>query len=99
MSLRDIGEIINRARQEKERHEHKSLAVQAYELFSKGKTPLDVAITLNIGQIPAIEYYAEYLRLVGLDDITKIYLKFKDDIWYFVNLCKEAKAAKMVYHR
>ena len=29
MSLRDIGEIVNRARQEKERQEHKSLFVQA----------------------------------------------------------------------
>jgi hypothetical protein len=53
MSLRDIGEIVNRVKEEKERQEHKSLAVQAYELFSKGKTPLDVAIDLNIGQIPA----------------------------------------------
>jgi transposase len=28
MSVRDIGEIVNRAKQEKERREHKSLAVQ-----------------------------------------------------------------------
>jgi DNA-binding transcriptional regulator LsrR (DeoR family) len=37
MSVRDIGEIVNRAKQEKERQEHKALFVQAYELFSKGK--------------------------------------------------------------
>jgi hypothetical protein len=67
MSLRDIGEIVNRAKQEKERQEHKSLSVQAYELFSKGKKPLGVAIALNIGQIPAIQYYTEYLRLVQID--------------------------------
>jgi hypothetical protein len=35
MSVRDIGEIVNRAKQEKERQEHKSLAVQAYDRFSK----------------------------------------------------------------
>jgi DNA-directed RNA polymerase specialized sigma24 family protein len=35
MSLRDIGEIVNRAKQEKERQEHKSLSVQAYDNFSK----------------------------------------------------------------
>jgi hypothetical protein len=39
MSLRDIGEIVNRAKQEKERQEHKSLSVQAYDKFSKDKTP------------------------------------------------------------
>jgi hypothetical protein len=40
MSLRDIGEIVNRAKQEKERQEHKSLSVQAYDKFFKCKTPL-----------------------------------------------------------
>jgi uncharacterized protein YoxC len=95
MSPRDIKPIIDKAYHEKERTQHKSLAVQAYELFSKGKTPLDVAIALNIGQTPAIEYYAEYLKLIGIDDVTKIYLEFKGDISYFVSLCKEAKAAKM----
>jgi transposase len=34
MSVRDIGEIVNRAKQEKERQEPKSLSVQAYEHFS-----------------------------------------------------------------
>ena len=33
MSVRDIGEIVNRAKQEKERQEHKALFVQAYELL------------------------------------------------------------------
>jgi DNA-directed RNA polymerase specialized sigma24 family protein len=37
MSLRDIGEIVNRAKQEKERQEHKSLSVQAYDKFFKGR--------------------------------------------------------------
>ena len=50
VSLRDIGEIVNTTKQEKERRDHKSFAVQAYERFSKGKTTLQVAIDLNIGQ-------------------------------------------------
>jgi hypothetical protein len=48
MSVRDIGEIVNRVKEEKERQDHKSLVVQAYEHFSKGKTPLEMAIILNI---------------------------------------------------
>jgi hypothetical protein len=95
ISPRDIKPIIDKAYQEKERTEHKSIAVQAYELFSKDKTPLDVAISLNIGQIPALQYYTEYLKLVRFEDITKIYVEFKGDISYFVSLCKAAKAAKM----
>jgi hypothetical protein len=95
MSVRDIGEIVNRAKQEKERQEHKALFVQAYELFSKGKKPLEVAIILNIGEAPATTYYWQYLKLVQLDDITQIYRELGTGIWDLVRLCKEAKAAKM----
>ena len=87
MSVRDIGEIVNRAKQEKERQEHKALFVQAYELFFKGKKPLEVAIMLNLGQAQVTAYYADYLKLVQLDDITQIYIE--------LGLCKETKAAKM----
>jgi hypothetical protein len=66
MSVRDIAEIVNRAKQEKERQEHKALFVQAYELFSNGKKPLEVAIILNLGQAQVTAYYADYLKLVSL---------------------------------
>ncbi|MFL6393368.1 MAG: hypothetical protein ACJ708_01750, partial [Nitrososphaeraceae archaeon] len=95
MSLRDIGEIVNRAKQEKERQEHKSLSVQAYDKFFKGKTLLQVAIDLNIGQAQVTQYYSDYLKLIGLEDITKLYIEFKGDVSYFVSLCKAAKAAKI----
>jgi hypothetical protein len=95
ISPRDIKPIIDKAYQEKERQAHKSLAVQAYELFSKGKTLLQVTIDLNLGQAQATAYYEEYLKLVGLGDITKLYIEFKGNVSYFVNLCKAAKAAKM----
>ncbi|HJT46891.1 MAG TPA: hypothetical protein VJ729_01825 [Nitrososphaeraceae archaeon] len=95
ISLRDIKPIVDKAYQEKERQEHKSLQVQTYELFSQGKTPLQVAIDLNIGEGPATQYHSEYLRLVQLDAVTKIYLELKGDVWYFVSLCKAAKTAKM----
>jgi hypothetical protein len=95
MSLRDIGEIVNRTKEEKGRQEHKSLFVQAYDKFSKGKTPLQVAIDLNIGQAQVTQYYSDYLKLIGLEDITKPYIEFKGDVSYFVNLCKAVKAAKM----
>jgi transposase len=95
MSVRDIGEIVKKAYQEKERQEHKSLSVQAYELFSNGNTLLEVAIKLNLGQVQATQYYWEYLKLRGFDDIAKIYQELQGSVWYFVKLCKEAKAAKM----
>ncbi|MFL6381024.1 MAG: sigma factor-like helix-turn-helix DNA-binding protein, partial [Nitrososphaeraceae archaeon] len=85
ISPRDIKPIIDKAINEKERQEHKALFVQAYELFSKGKKPLEVAIILNLGQAQVTAYYADYLKLVGLDDITQIYVEFKGDVSYFVS--------------
>lgn len=95
ISPRDIKPIIDKAINEKERTQHKSTAVQAYELFYKGKTLLQVTIDLNLGQVQATAYYGEYLKLVGLDDITRIYGELQTDTPYFVKLCIEAKAAKM----
>ena len=37
----------------------------------------------------------EYLKIVQLDDTTKIYQELQGGVWYFVKLCKAAKAAKM----
>ncbi|MFL6507126.1 MAG: hypothetical protein ACJ704_04225, partial [Nitrososphaeraceae archaeon] len=34
-----------------------------------------VTIDLNLGQAQATAYYGEYLKLVGLDEITKVYLE------------------------
>ncbi len=99
ISPRDIKPVIDKAYQEKERQAHKSLAVQAYELFFKGKTLLEVTIDFNLGQAQATAYYGEYLKLVGLDNITKIYLEFQGNTPYFVNLCKEARLQKWVYRR
>jgi len=44
MSPRDIKPIIDKAINEKERTQHKTTAVQAYELFSKGKTLVEVTM-------------------------------------------------------
>ena len=54
-----------------------------------------MSIILNIGQAQATAYHGEYLKLVQLDDIIKIYQELQGAVWYFVKLCKEAKAAKM----
>jgi hypothetical protein len=87
ISPRDIKPIIDKASQEKERQAHKSLSVQAYELFSQGKTPLQVSVILNIGATEVTHYYTQYLSLVQLDDVTKLYIEFKGDVSYFVSLC------------
>ncbi|HZA07310.1 MAG TPA: hypothetical protein VE619_06365 [Nitrososphaeraceae archaeon] len=55
-SPRDIKIIIEKAYQKK-KGKHTNQAVQAYELFSKGKSLLEVTIELNLGQSQAMGYY------------------------------------------
>ena len=63
---------------------------RAFELFSEGKTPLQVAITLNLEADAAIRYHQEYYMLLGCYEFTRVYLQIKDNPWPYVNLVKLA---------
>src|SRR5919107_2783468 len=71
---------------------HLSLAAQAYKLFSEGKTPLEVAVTLNLRELEATKFYKEYWKLKQLHNLTILYEEIKGDIEYFVKLYKLAMA-------
>jgi hypothetical protein len=99
MSFRDIGAILNKAIEEKEtskeQAEKVSQSTQAYKLFSEGKSPVQVAITLNIREPEVARFYVEYWRLRQLYSLNKIYEEIKDDIGPFVKLYISAKVARM----
>lgn len=79
-----IKSVLNRAGL----NETTSISSRAFELFSEGKTPLQVAIALNLEAEKAIQYHQEYYMLLGCTKFTKIYLQIKDNPWPFVNLFK-----------
>jgi hypothetical protein len=64
---------------EKNRQEEQqlSLAAQAYKLFSDRKTPLEVAIALNLGESEASNYYREYWKLKQLHNLNMVYEELK----------------------
>ena len=74
ISPRDIGVIVNKAIKEKETMEGKqqnkdnnsqrppSLSAQAYALFLEGKTPIQVAIELNLREAEATKSYKEHWK-------------------------------------
>jgi transposase len=99
MSFSAIGAILKRAEQEnetsKKRTEKMSEAAQAYKLFSEGKSPVDVAIELNLRQAEVSEFYREYWELKQLYDLNQVYEEIKGDIHSFVKLYKLAKAVGM----
>src|ERR1051325_517297 len=99
MSFRDIGRIVDKEEKEKEakkKHAQQTLAsTQAYSLFLQGKTPVQVAIALNIREPEANQYCKEYWNLVQLHSLNWVYEQVKDDIRYFVKLYISAKVARM----
>jgi hypothetical protein len=105
ISPRDIGIILNKAIEvktegskeqddaEKNRQEeqHLSLSTQAYKLFSDRKTPLEVAIALNLRESEATKFYREYWKLKQLHKLNMVYEETKGDIEPFLTLYKLAK--------
>jgi transposase len=103
ISPRDIRVILNKAVEEKaeglkEQHEeiqHLSLSAQAYKLFSDRKTPLEVAIALNLKESEATKFYKEYWKLKQLHNLDTVYEELKGDIEPFLKLYRLSKAKGM----
>jgi hypothetical protein len=97
---RDIGIILRKASGEKEENQDKeqpslSPSSQAYRLYSEGKTPLEVAITLDLSESVTTKCYEEYLNLKQMDDLQMIYDEIGGDIIHFLKLYKLSKDAHM----
>jgi transposase len=107
MSFRDIGAILNKTVEEKaggikqqddaeehreqEQQQYLSLSTQAYKLFSDRKTPLEVAIALNLRESEATRFYKEYWKLKQLHNLNTVYEETKGDIEPFLRLYKLSK--------
>jgi transcriptional regulator len=98
-SFRDISTILKRASKQKEigkaQAERASISTNAYRLFSKGKTTLEVTLALQLKADEAIEYHKEYCKLIQHDDLIHVYEELKGNIWPLVNLFRLSTAAGM----
>jgi hypothetical protein len=102
MSFRDIGVILNKVVQEKterlkeyingveksqqEEEQQLSLSIHAYKLFSEGKTPLEVAIELNLTESEVTKFCREYWKLKQLHNLNIVDEETKGDIDPFLTL-------------
>ena len=91
VSPNTIKAVLNRAGLD----ESTSMHSRAFELFSEGKDPLQVAITLNLEAEKAIQYHQQYFVLLGLTEFTKIYIQIKENPWPYVSLARLVHNAKM----
>jgi predicted transcriptional regulator len=91
ISLRDIGPILNKAGIQ----QTLSDSSRAYTLFDEGKSPIQVAIALNLREKDVTEYYREYWKLNGLRYLNQIYEEIKEDLWSVLKLYRQVKAENM----
>ena len=72
-----------------------SISSRAFELYVQQKTPVEVAIALNLEAKEAIRFHQEYIMLLGLTEFTKVYIQIKDNPWPYVNLARLVHHARM----
>ena len=107
MSFRDIGAITTKVRLQADRErgyitvdtEPKSKESQAFKLFSEGKSPVEVAIALDLdaGRVRAIYY--DYWELKGMHELAEIYIELgRDDLLSLIRLQKIFKHLGMKQH-
>jgi hypothetical protein len=108
MSFRNIGTIIKKLKLEADRgrgqlegeddFKSKSKITQAIKLFSELKTPVDVAIALDLpaNQVRAI--YREYWELEGMYGLAQIYDESKYDLHDLLRLHRIVQAMGMEKH-
>src|SRR5690349_9164757 len=95
ISFRDIATIVRNAVIQKEREHSISVSSRAYAMFSEGKTPIQVAIKLNLREAEIGKFYTEFLNLNDLNALSKLYYEINGDIRHFLELYRLLKTANM----
>ena len=104
MSIRDISAILkeekSRQQKYKNQQQQQETSSKAYELFSKGKKRVEVAIALNLRAPEVIILNREYWILTRLDILPSVYNELGDNgLRYFVKLYKLAKKNGMTVEK
>jgi DNA-binding CsgD family transcriptional regulator len=96
VSIRDISSVLKEEELKRQKHKDQELCSKAYKLFSEGKTPVEVAIILNLREPEVTKLYREYLKLQGLRKVNLIYEEIgEDNIDGFVKFWKRSKERGM----
>jgi hypothetical protein len=96
LSLTDISTIIKKHKREQNNEEENIAPVskntQALKLFSQNKTPLQVAIELDLKMEEVEKIYKDYWKLKGLDELHKAYVEdIQSNIPSFLEFYRFAK--------
>jgi transposase-like protein len=96
MSFGPIGNIIRKETNDSSSDDDKptmSKETEALKLFQEGKTPVQVAIILDISSDETENLYLGYLRLKNLHDFVLIYKELKYQLPSFIKLYRMLRIA------
>jgi hypothetical protein len=89
ISPRDMHAIIKEEQARRQKHKDQALSSKAYKLFSEKKSPVEVAVELNLPASKASKLYREYWKLRGLDKLNIIHKETNGKIWIVLKLYTE----------
>jgi hypothetical protein len=100
LSFSDIGKIIRKINGQNNKDgidlKDKSIETRAIYLFSIGKTPLEVAIELNMSTIEVHNMQEEFWALNQLHDLAFVYGEIKNSLPSFLKLFHSLKELGML---
>ena len=96
ISLHDISAILKEEEARRQKNKDQEQSSKAYKLFSKGKTPVEVATTLNLREPEVTKLFREYLKLQGSNKLILICDEIgEDNIEDFVEFYNSVKERGM----
>ena len=101
MSIRDISAILKEEESRRQKYKHQQqqgeVSSKAYELFSEGKRPVEVATILNLREPEVTKLYREYWRLKRLHILNSIYKETNGKLSSFLKLYRLMKEKGMAW--
>jgi DNA-binding Lrp family transcriptional regulator len=93
ISPREIKRILDKDAEDVQEETPMSIWARAYTLFEAGKSPLEVAIELNLRSDKIREFYKEFWDLKQLRDFNKLYFETGGHITPILKLYEMTKSA------
>jgi DNA-binding CsgD family transcriptional regulator len=95
ISLRDIGIILREYNKEPAPKPQKSDHAKAFQLFSIGKTPTQVAIIVDLSYDTVKTWYFEYLSLNNKSAFVYVLYQYPEFLPFFVDIAKKMKRGEL----
>ncbi len=95
MSLRDIGIILKEHNKEPEPKPSKSPRAEAFQMFSDGKTTIEVLTFLDLSYDHVIQYHNEYLSLKTRTNFIDLYEKYERYMPFLIDMIEKIRRGEL----